>query len=516
MTKNNYKNDTKNIIAGKRKKLSNGFVNSPVYKGSTVLFNTVEEMQSKMKNKNSRTLFYGRFGSPATFEFENAIADIDESYTAVATASGTAAIVASLLAVLKTGDHILMTDSAYGVSRNITKKLLNNMGITTTFYNPNLTNKIKELITNKTKLIFMESPGSLTFEIQNISMIVDIAKKYNLITVIDNTWATSLYLKPMNYGVDISIQSATKYIVGHSDAMLGVITTNKKYAKQIAGLIKDAGMADMPVGVDYAETAMFHALQQEGINVIDGQQIMLAAREIKNWDEIQLLTQAASMVDGVYHMIYEELKPGVRENDIVALSNKMLYEMGSDDVEAINAISGERCNPHPHNFTDRYFRPGDQAFFDILQSYQGYRTCYYRTFNIGRATSEQNDAYVKCREWLDASIAMIKPGVTTDKVAEVWPTAESLGFPSEDAAFGLQFGHGLGLALHERPIISRAISLEHPMEIKTGMVFALETYCPAKDGFSAARIEEEVVVTDTGCEVISLFPAEELPISNKY
>ena len=246
MTKNNYKNDTKNIIAGKRKKLSNGFVNSPVYKGSTVLFNTVEEMQSKMKNKNSQTLFYGRFGSPATFEFENAIADIDESYTAVATASGTAAIVASLLAVLKTGDHILMTDSAYGVSRNITKKLLNNMGITTTFYNPNLTNKIKELITNKTKLIFMESPGSLTFEIQNISMIVDIAKKYKLITVIDNTWATSLYLKPMNYGVDISIQSATKYIVGHSDAMLGVITTNKKYAKQIRESAHNLGSCPGP------------------------------------------------------------------------------------------------------------------------------------------------------------------------------------------------------------------------------------------------------------------------------
>ena len=246
MTKNNYKNDTKNIIAGKRKKLSNGFVNSPIYKGSTVLFNTVEEMQSKMKKKNSQTLFYGRFGSPATFEFENAIADIDESYTAVATASGTAAIVASLLAVLKTGDHILMTDSAYGVSRNLTKKLLNNMGITTTFYNPNLTNKIKELITNKTKLIFMESPGSLTFEIQNISIIVDIAKKYNLITVIDNTWATSLYLKPMNYGVDISIQSATKYIVGHSDAMLGVITTNKKYAKQIRESAHNLGSCPGP------------------------------------------------------------------------------------------------------------------------------------------------------------------------------------------------------------------------------------------------------------------------------
>src|SRR5210317_2031546 len=290
----------------------------------------------------------------------------------------------------------------------------------------------------------------------------------------------------------------------------------KKYAMQIAGLIRDAGMGDMLVGVDYAETAMFHAQQEEGLHVIDGQQIMLAAREIKNWDEIQLLTQAASMVDGVYHMIYEELKPGVRENDIVALANKMLYEMGSDDVEAINAISGERCSPHPHNFTDRYFRPGDQAFFDILQSYQGYRTCYYRTFNIGRSTPSQNDAYVKCREWLDAAIALIKPGVTTDKVAKVWPKAEEFGFPSEDQAFGLQFGHGLGLALHERPIISRLVSLENPMEIKTGMVFALETYCPAKDGVSAARIEEEVVVTDKGCKVISLFPAEELPIANRY
>ncbi len=290
----------------------------------------------------------------------------------------------------------------------------------------------------------------------------------------------------------------------------------KLYAEEIAGLVRDAGMAGMPVGVDYAETAMFFALQEAGLNVVDGQQIMLSAREIKNVDEIQLLTQAAAMVDGVYHMIYEELKPGIRENDIVAMSNKMLYEMGSDDVEAINAISGERCNPHPHNFTDRYFRPGDQAFFDILQSYQGYRTCYYRTFNIGRATPAQNDAYVKCREWLDASIERIKPGVSTDKVAEVWPTAESLGFPNELAAFGLQFGHGLGLALHERPIISRAVSLDNPMEIKTGMVFALETYCPAADGYSAARIEEEVVVTDTGCEVISLFPAEDLPIANRY
>ena len=290
----------------------------------------------------------------------------------------------------------------------------------------------------------------------------------------------------------------------------------KRHAEEIMDLLRAAGVADAPVGVDVGEAAMLFALQEAGMRLEDGQQVMLDAREIKNIDEITLLNQAAAMVDGVYHMMFEELRPGIRENDIVAKANKMLYEMGSDDVEAINAISGERCSPHPHNFTDRYLRPGDQAFFDILQSFVGYRTCYYRTFNIGRANDAQHDAYKQCRQWLDDAIALIKPGVSTDKVAAIWPRAEEFGFPSEMDAFGLQFGHGLGLALHERPIISRLVSLEQPMEIKTGMVFALETYCPAKDGVSAARIEEEVVVTDKGCKVITKFPAEELPIANPY
>jgi Xaa-Pro dipeptidase len=281
-------------------------------------------------------------------------------------------------------------------------------------------------------------------------------------------------------------------------------------------LLRSAGVADMPVGVDLAETAMFFELQKAGMKVVDGQQVMLDAREIKNIDEIMLLNQAAAMVDGVYHSIYEALKPGVRENDIVALANKLLYEMGSDDVEAINAISGERCNPHPHNFTDRMIRPGDQAFFDILQSFMGYRTCYYRTFSVSRATDAQRDAYKKAREWLDNAMARIKPGASTAHICETFPKAGEFGFPDEMSAFGLQFAHGLGLALHERPIISRVVSLDHPTEIREGMVFAIETYCPATDGYSAARIEEEVVVTDKGGRVISLFPAEELPIANAY
>jgi len=287
-------------------------------------------------------------------------------------------------------------------------------------------------------------------------------------------------------------------------------------AKEIKAILEEAGVADQPIGVDLVEPPMLFELQRVGLDVRDGQQVMLDAREIKSRDEIMLLNVAASMVDAVYQMIFEELKPGIRENDIVARATKMLFEMGADDVEAINAVSGERCSPHPHNFTDRIIRPGDQTFFDVIQAYMGYRTCYYRTINVGRATDAQKDAYKKAREWIDASIAAIRPGVGTDEVAKCWPKAQEFGFSSEMECFGLQFGHGLGVALHERPIISRLVSLDNPMEIKEGMVFALETYCPAKDGFSAARIEEEVVVTADGCQVITLFPAEELPVANAY
>jgi len=246
MNNKKYKKDTKIILSGKIKTSKSNFVNSPIYKGSTVLFKTVEEMNRSMKIKNSQILTYGRYGSLSTFEFERAIAEIDEGHSSVATSSGTAAIVASLLAVLKTGDHILMTDSAYGVSRNLTKGLLSNMGITTTFYKPDIGKEIIGLIKKNTRVIFIESPGSLTFEIQNIPMLVEVAKKNNLITMMDNTWATSLFYKPLYNGIDISIQSATKYIVGHSDAMLGVITTNKKYTKSIRESAHNMGSCPGP------------------------------------------------------------------------------------------------------------------------------------------------------------------------------------------------------------------------------------------------------------------------------
>ncbi|HEY6608168.1 MAG TPA: Xaa-Pro peptidase family protein [Candidatus Limnocylindria bacterium] len=287
-------------------------------------------------------------------------------------------------------------------------------------------------------------------------------------------------------------------------------------AKEIAEILRAEGVADMPVGVDIVEPPMLAALEAAGITVRDGQQTMLDAREVKSQDEIMLLNIACAMVDGAYQLIAERLKPGVRESQLVAEVTRALFDMGSEHVDNINAVSGERCSPHPHVFSDRLIRPGDQAFFDIIQTFVGYKTCYYRTFVVGKASDAQRDAYKRAREWIDKSIELMRPGVTTDQVASVWPKAEEFGFDSEMECFGLQFGHGVGLFLHERPIISRLNSLTNPIEIKEGMVIALETYCPASDGYSAARIEEEVVVTADGPQVITRFPSQELFVANPY
>jgi len=308
--------------------------------------------------------------------------------------------------------------------------------------------------------------------------------------------------------------------VGGNTGLQGAIGSetglHSRAAREIKAVLEDEGIAAEKLGVDLAETGVFLALQAEGLNVVDGQEAMMHAREIKNPDEVILLTQACAMVDGVYQSIYEALKPGIRESDIVGLAHDRLFQMGSEFVEAINSIAGERCSPHPHVFSDRLIRPGDQAYFDIIHVFNGYRTCYYRTFAVGRASQPQRDAFKQSREWMDAAIDLVRPGMTTDQIAKAWPRAEEFGFEDEMDAFGLQFGHGVGVGLHERPIISRLNSLETPVEIEEGMVFALETYAPAADGRSAARIEEEVVVTADGCKVITLFPCEELMVANAY
>ena len=287
-------------------------------------------------------------------------------------------------------------------------------------------------------------------------------------------------------------------------------------AKKIKLELEKRHLQNEPVGVDVIEMPVLFALQAEGIKVVDGQQLMHEVRKIKTRDEITLLNTACMMVDSAYDELYRFMRPGVRENECVGVVSKVLYDLGSEHVEGVNAISGERCSPHPHVYTDRVLRPGDPAFFDILHSYNGYRTCYYRTFAVGSASAAMVDAYKRCRDYMDAAISIVKPGITTADVVKLWPKAEEFGFANEEAAFALQYGHGVGLSIWEKPIFSRLVSLDHPEVIEEGMVFALETYWPASDGWSAARLEEELVVTKDGCEIITRFPSEKLLVAGTH
>jgi Xaa-Pro aminopeptidase len=179
----------------------------------------------------------------------------------------------------------------------------------------------------------------------------------------------------------------------------------------------------------------------------------------------------------------------------------------------VNYISGERCSPHPHVFSDRLIRPGDTAYFDIIHAFNGYRTCYYRTLNVGGVNAAQRAAYRRAREFMDGAISEIRPGASSADVVSHFPAATEFGFDTEEAAFGLQYCHGLGLSNWERPLMSRYHSFEHPVILQEGMVFAIETYWPTPDGTAAARIEEEVVVTPDGCRLLTRFPADQLYVA---
>ena len=284
-------------------------------------------------------------------------------------------------------------------------------------------------------------------------------------------------------------------------------------AEKIRVELEQRGLLGEPLGIDIVELPVLRALEAAGITVVDGQALMQDIRMVKTADEITLLNTACAMVDAAYDDLFKAMRPGVRENECVALVSKRLFELGSEHIEGVNAISGERCSPHPHVFTDRMLRPGDPAYFDILHAYNGYRTCYYRTFAVGSASPVLVDAYKRCRDILDHAISLIRPGRTTAEVVEVFPKAQEFGFPDEEAAFALQYGHGVGLSSWEKPIFSRLVSFDYPETIEVGMVFALETFWPATDGWQAARIEEQLVVTPGGCEVITRFPAEELLVT---
>ena len=223
----------------------NRSANPPVTRASTILFNTMQEMISHEKkiklHKNITHYSYGRYGSTTTIELENIIKKLEAAYHVFLTGTGFGGISLALMSLCRPGDEIIVSDNVYGPTKEITEDLLKQFNIIAKFYNPEKFEDLRNKITKKTKMIFVENPGSNTFEFQDLTKIVRIAKKKNIVTMLDNTWGTPLYLKPLKIGFDISFSSATKYFSGHSDAMGGTLAVNKKVYKKIMVFYKLSG-----------------------------------------------------------------------------------------------------------------------------------------------------------------------------------------------------------------------------------------------------------------------------------
>ena len=264
---------TKLVHLGRDTKEAKGFVNPPLYKGSTVLFPTVKSL-----TEGGYGYWYGRKGSPTYESLEAALNELEHSDDTILTPSGLSAITTALLALLKTGDHLLVTDSVYQPTRNFCDTTLKALGIEVTYYDPRVGAGIKDLIKENTKLIFLECPGSQSFEIQDIPAIVEAAQKTSLLTLIDNTWATPLFLTPLTLGVDVSIHSGTKYFIGHADAMIGTVSSNGETAQKIRQMAYSLGLCAGPDDVQLA----LRGLRTLGVRLAHHER---AAIEFASWLE---------------------------------------------------------------------------------------------------------------------------------------------------------------------------------------------------------------------------------------
>jgi cystathionine beta-lyase len=232
------KDDTLIVAAGRDPESHFGVVNPPIYRASTILYPTVAALEAP---RQVRGVYYGRGGTPTTFALEDAIAALDGAHGAVITGSGKTAIAQALLAFLRAGDHLLMVDSAYAPTRQFCDRVLSRFGVETTYYDPLIGAGIEQVIRPNTRVIFLESPGSLTFEVQDVPAITGVARGRGVLTMLDNTWATPLYFKAFNHGIDVSIQAATKYTGGHSDLMMGIVTCTETLYEPLRKGMYDLG-----------------------------------------------------------------------------------------------------------------------------------------------------------------------------------------------------------------------------------------------------------------------------------
>jgi cystathionine beta-lyase len=235
--------DTRLVTAGRDPKSYHGFVNPPVYHASTVLYPSAEDFLAHRARYQ-----YGRRGTPTTEALENALAELEGPQCAgvALLPSGLAAISTALLAVLRAGDHLLVTDSAYGPTRNFCEHILSRLGVTTTYFDPLLGAAVAEHFRDNTRAIYLEAPGSLSFEMQDIPAIARVAHDKGATVLMDNTWATPIYFRPLDFGVDLAIQAGTKYIGGHSDVMLGTISANAATVTALKSTVRYTGLHEGP------------------------------------------------------------------------------------------------------------------------------------------------------------------------------------------------------------------------------------------------------------------------------
>lgn len=215
------------VNTGRHPEEHHGTVNPPIYRASTILFPTLAALEEAQHHPNEGTS-YGRLGTPTTRAFEEAMAEIDGAWRSIAVSSGLAAISTALLALLRQGDHLLVADNVYGPTRHFCDNFLNRFGVAVTYFDPACGGAIDTLFQPNTKAVFLEAPGSLTFEMTDIPAVSEAAHRHGALVLMDNTWATPVYFRAIEKGVDVVLHAATKYIVGHADAMLGVISATKE------------------------------------------------------------------------------------------------------------------------------------------------------------------------------------------------------------------------------------------------------------------------------------------------
>ncbi|MFQ5878961.1 MAG: M24 family metallopeptidase [Dehalococcoidia bacterium] len=289
----------------------------------------------------------------------------------------------------------------------------------------------------------------------------------------------------------------------------------KRFTESIKSELQRYGVANEPLGVDFIDINMVNAFQEAAIRWTDGMTPLMQARAVKNQDELEAMRIVAAICDGCHWAIAHHMRPGMRENEVAAFAMQYLLSIpGVEDVEDVIVGSGPNSWPNWRNFSDRIIQPGDLVIIDLAAvTWNGYKSCHYRTYCVGKKpTQEQRDYYKVALDWLYDSINAVKVGATTREIASKWPSAqEAWGYQEEDQAAANLWGHGLGLAQYDMPVVSRIYSLDHPVEIQEGMSFALETQ-HGKPLQWGVRIEEMLVVTPTGVEITSQFPVEEITL----